>query len=372
MEAGRWTSASDPVRRDLRRFIGPQRVRGSLLRTGAAALGVAAYHAGRQALGYYGTRGVLEAEGLHMPFRRPTPAKRKYPAAPPAPRKKFKSAPTQVDIDQPARRRYHPFWGFKSSMPRGIGYGGRYPYRRRSYPYKPMYRRRPLGKRSGRVLTSVPRGIPIGPVPNEMVKRLQLNYTRIINGTAATRVKMQIVGNTHYQPIREAEEGVGAANNQVYGFDQLAAFYHRYRITGATIQITLQQVSTVTNLGDTAIPLRYPVLARLWAQEQDTQTEPSTASAQGEYGAIRRMLSFDDVHKLFSSKSTRGVLGPGHDDIEQLTGATADPTDSWMWVLDMGPIETVGASEAWAVAVDVKVTYTYHFYDKKTLTQSTA
>ncbi len=183
---------------------------------------------------------------------------------------------------------------------------------------------------------------------------------------------MQFVGNTHHEIIREAEEGVGVANNQAYGFNELEAFYHRYKITGAKIVITLKQIRTYTSLADTAIPLGNPVMAALWAQEQDTQTEPAVQSAQVEYGARRRMLPFENVITMSMSKSTRGVLGPGHDDVEATTGGTADPGDTWMFVLDMGPIETVGASEAWAVAVDIKLYQSYHFYDLKTLTQSTA
>ncbi len=228
-----------------------------------------------------------------------------------------------------------------------------------------------MGRRNGGTLVSVPRRIPIGPVPNEMVVKLQLSYNRVLNSTAGTRILMQLVGNSHDNPIREAEEGTGVANNQAYGYNELENFYHKYKITGCSLYLTAQQVNTTTNLADTATPKRLPLIANLWAQEQDTQTMPTTASGQTEYGAQRRMLCYDKNVYFTSHKSTRAVLGPGHDDIEQTTGASADPNDTWMWVFDVGPIETVGASETWECAVDLKMVFIFHFFDKKTLTQST-
>lgn len=229
-------------------------------------------------------------------------------------------------------------------------------------------------------MARIPRGISLGPVPPKMVRKLHLQYNRVLNGEAGEYVQMEILGNSLVNPIYEAErrEGasaVGPASEQVYGKDEMAAFYEDYYITGSTVEFTLIPTSTVTNLTDTAKPKEYPVKAYLHAMEDDDTSHPvpTTPETFREIGAQQRLMPMNKVFKLRGSKSTSAALGDAaYSAIRTSLDDTAYPTRKWKWILHLEPFMSVGAGEPWEVAVQVDVYYTVHFCNRKELSQSTA
>jgi hypothetical protein len=294
-----------------------------------------------------------------------------------------------------AIRDYHRHYGGSAAnyTPFIAAYKSRYTMPR-SYTRKRTYSRRGsygrgtrgvsqrsrISSRARFAMRSVPRGLPVGPAPPKMVRKLHLQYNRVLNNTAGNYVQMEINGNSLINPIKEAEaaEGqsaIGPASEQVYGKDQLAAFYEDYYITGATAVFTMMPTSTVTDLSDAAKPKEYPIQAYLLAiEDNDTShPNPTTPETLKEHGAQQRMVPLNKVFRMKMSKSTSYVLGgAAYSAIRASTDDTAHPTRTWKFLLHLEPFMSVGASEPWEVAVKVDVYYTVHFCNRKELTQSAA
>lgn len=234
------------------------------------------------------------------------------------------------------------------------------------------------GKRFGMV--SVPRGLPVGPAAPHTVRKLHMQYNRVINSAAAEYGRMEILGNSLVNPILQAEyteggQDIGIASEQVYGKDQMSTFYEDYWITGARIECTLMPTDTVTSLVDAAIPKKYPMQIYLIAMENDNTSHPvpTTEETFRELGAQQRLIPIGKVTKLVNSSSTAKVLGgAAYSTIRTSLDDTAYPTRTWKWVLHMAPFMSVGALEPWEVAVKIDVYYTVHFANRKELAQSTA
>lgn len=250
--------------------------------------------------------------------------------------------------------------------------------RKRGYSQRSMYAR---GRRTSRfAMVRVPRGLSIGAAPYKMVRKMHMQYNRVLNNTADNYVQMEIHGNSLVNPILEAEaaEGqaaIGPASEQVYGKDEIAALYEDYVITGATVCFTLVPTSTVTNLADAAKPKEYPIHACVLAQEEDdtSHPNPTTVETFKEHGAKTRLMGMGKHYKIVDSRSTNRVLGgAAYSTIRTSLDDQGYPARRWKWILHLEPFASVGASEAWEVAVKVDVYYTVHFLNRKQLTQSSA
>lgn len=229
-------------------------------------------------------------------------------------------------------------------------------------------------------MARVPRGINLGPVPPTMVRKLHLQYNRVLNSTDGKYVQMEILGNSLVNPIYEAEKvegavGIGPASEQVYGKDEMSAFYEDYFITYSHIEFTLMPTDPVTDLTDAAVPIKYPLKGYLISMENDDTSHPvpSTPETFREIGAQQRLMPLNKVFKMKGSRSTASALGDAaYSSIRTSLDDTAYPTRTWKWILHLEPFMSVGASQPWECAVQMDVYYTVHFTNRKELSQSTA
>lgn len=225
-----------------------------------------------------------------------------------------------------------------------------------------------------RPLYVVPRGIPVGPAPPHKVCKLSLTYDRTHSFQASEYAYTKVRGNSHYQPIQVASnvggaQDAGAASAQPYGWSEWENFYDQYRITGATIEVT----SYIMGGADS----EFPVVMSLWAQD-DAETISTSIEQQKEGLRAKQLILTTQggaAHpkKMRLSKATRSVLGPvGKSNTVNTTGNTDGPTDMWDFIVfyDTMADQTRGVTDV-KIFQRIHVVYTVHFFDRKTLSQST-
>lgn len=254
--------------------------------------------------------------------------------------------------------------------------------------YRSSYRRGTSGissrnstNRKRFAMARVPRGIGIGPVPPTMVRKLHMQYNRVLNSTDGKYVQMEILGNSLVNPIYQAERpegdatGIGPASEQVYGKDEMSAFYEDYFITYSHVEFTLMPTDTVTSLQDTTIPIKYPLKAYLISMENDDVSHPVPTNPETfrEIGAQQRLMPMNKIFKLKGSRTTASALGDAaYSSIRTSLDDTAYPTRTWKWILHLEPFMSVGVLQPWQCAVQMDVYYTVHFTNRKELSQSAA
>lgn len=256
--------------------------------------------------------------------------------------------------------------------------------RRRANVRRPAARKRMVKSyRSGnrRILATVPRGIPLGPVPNHMVVRLQAvveNYLTINNADPSyCRFKANSLNDIVVeQDSARAGGAAGAGTQGYYGLNELKTFYDKYKITGSSVSIQMYALKEASDA--TEVPITGTLMALDSAETGPLDDETALESGlyvqqriiQSEAGAGNRI----GFWKM--SKSTKQVLGPhGKGDITGLLSPIADPDDNWVWYFYIHPAFETSAngtgSTDFKVYYKIRIVSTVHFFDRKQLSQTT-
>lgn len=299
------------------------------------------------------------------PSTYPADRRRRTPLAPAAKRGHGRPAPAYRDFyDRKRVSHYTMPYSYKSKSGARI----------RDYRKKGKYVGRAGYRRQSRPLYAVPSSIPVGPAPAHKVVKLAITKDISHQFKAAEYAYSKVMGNTHYQAIRvqsnvAGSEDAGVTNAQMYGWSEWEQFYDQYRITACKITAKFYIMAGSDS--------EFPVVASLWAQD-DAETVSTSIEVQKE-GLKARQVILDTaagaghVRTLSMARSTRQVLGPiGKSNTVNGTGTAGNPNDQWEYILffDTMADQSRGATDV-RIFVRLHMEYIVHFFDRKTLSQST-
>lgn len=193
-------------------------------------------------------------------------------------------------------------------------------------------------------------------VPDRIRVKLCYSDYYALSSVAGAYVEHLWKGNSVYDPD---STGVG---HQPLGYDQLTAFYNRYRVYMSAITVT-PVLPTGASTGNMIMAL-FPTQSVSGAGTVNQAIE----LPYSKYLIMSNSGNYRDNQKLFNRISTGRFLGYGNvetnENIESLF--STDPAHIWYW--SVGTNATTSVDQT--VQVLVKLVYDVEFFDRRTLTQS--
>lgn len=213
-------------------------------------------------------------------------------------------------------------------------------------------RRRNLRRRRPTTVRKRYTGIQF-PLGNRMFT--QLTYNEVVSQTGATLATYTFRGNSLFDP------NYTGAGNQPLGFDEISAFYQKYRVFASKIVAKY-------------IPTGTPP-TRIVVKPSNVVTTPATLDAAASTGGAKSRdvmpaasTSRPVVIKHF--RTTAQILGVSKSavmDEDFAALVSASPSHTWLWQLTAGSLDGItNVSGYW----DVRITYYCEFYDRNNLAMS--
>jgi hypothetical protein len=143
--------------------------------------------------------------------------------------------------------------------------------------------------------------------------------------------------------------------HQPMGFDQLAAFYNKYRVTKSAIKVELQRTTDA---------FEYTVTPSL------NVSSPGTVGTAMEnpfnvYSSVASSVFTSSIETTISTRKLWGVGNLTQDNFASLV--SADPVNLWYWIINA---RTFDNATAITVRFNYLVVYTVEFFDRQPLAQS--
>lgn len=194
-------------------------------------------------------------------------------------------------------------------------------------------------------------------IPSTYSTKLRYVNTTTINSTLGAIGINQYRGNSLFDP------DFSGTGNQPMGFDQLSAFYNKYRVLGCLAE--LQWTSSDTTQMDDMV---------LLATNESTITGGSDNGQRGEYPYAKRKIGSSlqsGKQSLSMYLSTAQITGASKQKVrtDDAYSATtiANPLNPWFWTVSY---QSFNRASSQTIYYTIKLTYYCSFFERGNLVQS--
>lgn len=220
-------------------------------------------------------------------------------------------------------------------------------------PYKKRYKRRRKFKRRRKRKSSLNTVIVRGPniVPDRILTKLSYSSAQNFTGTGYHNFVFR--GNSLFDP------DFTSSGLQPTGFDQLAAFYDRYKVYSCSCSLTM-----VNNSSEVAQFVLVPIV--------ETSTPSSSISIdQALPYAKQRVLSGNlgtPIVNIYSSMMTKTIRGENIQDDDYSALVSSNPSKQWHYHLSAQAVPS--SANAINITWVINMTFKCMFFKRKSLNTS--
>jgi hypothetical protein len=186
-------------------------------------------------------------------------------------------------------------------------------------------------------------------MPDRYVTHLAYSLPGDLTVSNATSGQHIFAGNSCFDP------DMTLTGHQPMGFDQLAAFYNKYRVYKSAIKVELQRTTDA---------FEYTVTPSL------NISSPGTVGTAMEnpfnvYSSVASSVFTSSIETTISTRKLWGVGNLTQDNFASLV--STDPVNLWYWIINA---RTFDNATAITVRFNYLVVYTVEFFDRQPLAQS--